>query len=313
VARAGPLGARSTQAVLEILTRGRFESFGDWKQLRGLLEERSLELKDPTPGTAKLRGQLRALDKRFVLYCPTHFSAAPLAKRGWKVEQVQVAAATTVVGLVRPPSRPAAGWMILFGGNGMSIKDNQEILEDCARKSGCGLATFSYRGYDDSQGRPSHAAITRDADSLVRFVREKYGVAAKDLTIVGQSMGTHVAAHAAVNLLKAGEPLRSVALVSPPTSIAAIHDTPKAQLAAPWPPEETYNTLALAKGLTCPVTIVEGLGDSLVHPAHARALASAIGQNAKAFFIPGFGHNDIWNTPKTGALVNATAMGTLPA
>ncbi|HXJ45303.1 MAG TPA: hypothetical protein VNK47_01415 [Candidatus Dormibacteraeota bacterium] len=52
---------------------------------------------------------------------------------------------------------------------------------------------MEYRGYGKSEGQPDEKYVYRDAQSALRYLAEKRGIAPKSIISYGQSLGTAIA------------------------------------------------------------------------------------------------------------------------
>ncbi len=95
-----------------------------------------------------------------------------------------------------PAGRLQRGAALFFHGNAGNISHR---LERLALLQGLGFATLiiDYRGYGQSEGRPSEAATYEDAEAAWQHLVEQRGVAPEQILIMGQSLGAAVAAYLA--------------------------------------------------------------------------------------------------------------------
>jgi pimeloyl-ACP methyl ester carboxylesterase len=235
---------------------------------------------------------------RAFLYHPTHLGPRHLralaAQSGWKLEPISVRADIELQGLVRPPTAANATWVLFFGGNAMGLAAGHTILELLAEDADLGLAVWAYRGYDGSGGHPTEASLLQDAEAQIAHLQAAHGVLPSSLLLVGQSLGSGIAAHASAQLHEAGSPARGLLLLSPYTSIARVVDDTVPFLPVGWAMADSYRTDQLAARIPGPVLIVHGDADTLIRPRHGEQLAQLLGQRAELFWASGAGHNDLW-------------------
>lgn len=92
------------------------------------------------------------------------------------------------------PADTTARWLLMFHGNGGDISHGGRQEHYAAlRALGLNLLTFDYRGYGESDGKPSEAGIYRDADAAYAYLRDTLGVPPGRLLIFGHSLGSAVA------------------------------------------------------------------------------------------------------------------------
>ncbi len=117
------------------------------------------------------------------------------------------------------PENPTGKAAIFFHGNGGSLEmffPFQRWLADL------GFTTYSYdyRGYGLSTGWPSEEGMKEDVRSVWRFLSETDQIESSNLTIVGFSVGTPLAAY----LASEHEP-KTLALLAPFPSVDAVVET----------------------------------------------------------------------------------------
>lgn len=233
---------------------------------------------------------------RSFLYHPTADVAAP--PPGWSAQRFRAAPDVELSGLVRTSS--AGGpWILFFGGNASPIGGNRQILDLVDRTGSIGLAVFSYRGYDESDGAPEEQVLKSDARAIVRFLEETHGFAPSQLILLGQSLGSGVASHLAAELSREGRPPQALVLLSPYTSIARVFDDVVPLVPVGWAVSDRWDTAALVPEIACPVVIVHGAQDQLISIEHGRRLAKAFGARARLVELEAAGHNDLFRDPRT--------------
>lgn len=99
-----------------------------------------------------------------------------------------------LVGWVMEGGSRSDPWMLIFHGNAGNISSDGRP-EHYGRLMALGLnvATFDYRGYGESAGRPTEEGLYRDADAAYAFLRDSLRVPADDIVIFGHSLGSAVA------------------------------------------------------------------------------------------------------------------------
>ncbi len=252
---------------------------------------------------------LAAVMFRSFLYYPTFLDSEQVERLArmerWKVASVQATSEIRLVGLVRPPSDPGRPWALFFGGNAMDLGSSQWALNLIDDGNGFGLAVFAYRGYDGSTGTPTEAGLLHDAEIVADWLENEHGVEPRNLVLVGQSLGSGIAAHLAAALARKERPARGLALLSPYTSIARVFDDHVPMVRVGWAIQDRYDTEALLHDIPAPVVIVHGTDDLIIDVDHAKDLAEALGPRAKLLLLEGIGHNDLWGNPKTAASVRS--------
>jgi fermentation-respiration switch protein FrsA (DUF1100 family) len=242
-----------------------------------------------------LLGATGCLSRSF-LYTRTHLDRDAyqvLANApGWGPATLSVGE-TDLAGLVRRPSASDAPWILYFGGNATSLAGSQQVLERLGGDEDAGLAVFAYRGYDGSEGTPTQKRLIADGLAAVSEL-ETLGARRERLVIVGQSLGTGVAAQVTATLVGSGRPPAALVLVSPFTSVLDVvraHTVcmPSCLVADKWATSRRTKELAL------PVLVLHGTKDTIIPLEQGEAIAASI---PGAAFVPvgGRDHNDVWSS-----------------
>lgn len=210
--------------------------------------------------------------------------AAPAAVVGWIGAEPH---RTRIVTVAAPN---AAAVALYFGGNGedlwLSAASARELASHGVEAIGC-----EYPGYGASPGRPSVASLMATAEVAVAHGQARAQVLQVPLIVVGSSLGSFCAVHAAA---RGG--VAKLVLRAPPTNLAAV-----AQSQFPWLPVRAllahrFDNLGPAARLRCPTLVLHGDADTIVPQHFGRELAAAIA-GAEFVSVPGGGHNDIDLSP----------------
>ncbi len=193
-----------------------------------------------------------------------------------------------LVGVHLPPSGGGGGPLILgFGGNAWDADALalflQSIFPDRA------VATFHFRGYRPSTGRPSARALLEDAVAIHDLLAPR---APEGIVAVGISLGAGPAAR-----LAGSRPVRGAVLVTPFDSLADL-----ARSHYPWAPVGLLlrHPMEIAEDLSTaevPVAIVTAERDSIVPAARSAPVRAAARNLVLDKTIPGAGHNDLFDRP----------------
>ena len=124
--------------------------------------------------------------------------------RGLPVEDVWLTAADGVkLHAWWIPSTKAKFTFLAFHGNASNIANSAQIYE-FLRDAPANVLAVEYRGYGRSEGRPSEAGIYRDAEAGYEYLTKAKGTDPRTIVSFGQSLGTAVATHLAVQRPVAG-------------------------------------------------------------------------------------------------------------
>ena len=232
------------------------------------------------------------------------------ARAGWKLVRLEPVPSLTLTGLVRAPPRDDAPWILFFGGNASNIDGNRAALELVAESStsAVGLAVFAYRGYDGSGGSPSQKMLTEDARAVAQHLLVRHGVKPARLVLLGQSLGSGVAANLAARLSREGTPPRALVLMSPYQSMARVFDDHVPILPIGWAVRDRYDTEAILATIQSPISIVHGSSDRLIAISHSHTLAKTGGTNVRLTELEGVGHNELWSDTRTIDVIRAALV-----
>jgi len=183
------------------------------------------------------------------------------------------------------PVPNARGTLLFSHGNAGNISHR---LESIRQFRGLGLDVFiyDYRGYGESQGKPSEEGTYRDAEAAWRYLAETRRVPPERLVYFGRSLGAAVASQLATRY-----PPQALIVESAFTSVPDFGTE-----VYPWLPVRflarlQYPTRDNLRSLRVPVLVVHSRNDEIVPFRHGEALYQAANE-PKAFLEIRGGHND---------------------
>lgn len=181
---------------------------------------------------------------------------------------------------------PDARLTVLFchgnGGNIMHAVNAVELFHEM----GLNCLVFDYRGYGDSEGKPTEAGTYLDARAAFDWLTQVKGTPAERIILCGRSLGGAIAAHLATEVGPA-----ALALEGTFTSYADI-----AAHFYPYMPVRLfarfrYDTLKSIKQVRCPLLVVHSKDDRVVPLQFGVRLFDAAPQPKQFTEISG-SHND---------------------
>jgi fermentation-respiration switch protein FrsA (DUF1100 family) len=184
-------------------------------------------------------------------------------------------------------ARPGMPTILYFHGNGGHIAIRGPRLQ---RFSSVGLGVFmpAYRGYSGSTGSPSESAIVADAQLAYDHLR-KSGLAARDILVYGESLGSGVATQ-----LAASREVGALILDAPFTSVPDV-----GKLMYPFLPVEhftidRYESKRHIGQVKAPILILHGTEDTIIPVEMGRALFRLAPEPKEMIELKGAGHSDIY-------------------
>ncbi len=224
--------------------------------------------------------------QRKLLYWPTsgHCQTAP----GYQRLTTTARDGLSLVGWFSPPA-PKFATLLFFHGNAESaiLPARLHKIENYKRL-GYGIYIASYRGWDGNQGHPTEQGLYADARAAIAALGE-LGIAPQNLILNGESLGTGIAVQMATEF-----PIKALILENPYTSIAATAQYHYKIFPVYWLIKDRYDSLEKISQISVPMLLLSAQNDTTVPPAMGRALASENPIWAKAVFVPGAKHTNIY-------------------
>lgn len=186
----------------------------------------------------------------------------------------------------RAPAEPGRPTIVYLHGNA----GNLATRADRARRyrvHGYGLAMLSWRGYGGSSGSPTESANVADARLLYEYLREE-GVAASDIVVYGESLGSGVAVQ-----LAAAVPVGAVVLDAPYTSIVEV-----AVRAYPYLPVrplllDRYESESWIDRIGAPLLVLHGELDTVIPVGMGTALFGLAREPKRLVLYPEGSHSNL--------------------
>ncbi|HJU83861.1 MAG TPA: alpha/beta fold hydrolase [Holophagaceae bacterium] len=178
---------------------------------------------------------------------------------------------------------PGAPCVVVFHGNAGAALDRDYFVP---LMGGREVILLEYQGYGCRPGEPSQSAMVADAaEALARLRDEGRG----PILLLGESLGSGVAAHAAARVPGAVSGMLLVTPVARMADVAAMH--------YPWLPirlllRERWDNAAAIRDFPGPVAILVAGQDEVVGAAQGHGLAAAC-RKARLWEQPEAGHNSV--------------------
>jgi fermentation-respiration switch protein FrsA (DUF1100 family) len=168
------------------------------------------------------------------------------------------------------------------GGNMVHSLDTINILYNL----GVNCFIFDYRGYGNSEGKPSEEGTYLDAGAAYKWLTEEKKISPDNIIAFGRSLGGSIAAQLA-GKVKVG----AVIIESAFTSYVDIGRTFSPYMPVRWFARFSYRTIDYVKKIHCPVMIIHSRTDETIPFEFGLELYEAA--NEPKEFVEIFGsHND---------------------
>ena len=183
------------------------------------------------------------------------------------------------------PVKEASKTLLFFHGNGGNISHRLESLK-IFHDMGLSVFIIDYRGYGQSEGKPSEQGTYQDAEAAWKYLTKTRGIADKDIITFGRSMGgavaTWLASQHAPDLL---------ILESTFTSIADMGKHYYPYLPTQLLIRIKYASIDRIGDIQCPVLIAHSQSDEIVPYALGQRLFEKV-KSTRVFMELQGGHND---------------------
>ena len=167
------------------------------------------------------------------------------------------------------PAQNPRGTLLFCHGNAGNISHRLASLE-IFHRLGLAVLIFDYRGYGQSEGRPSEQGTYRDAEAAWRYLTEQRAVPPTEIFLFGRSLGAAVATH-----LAARQPVGGLIIESAFTSVPDLAAELYPFLPARWLARFSYDTRDMLRAVSSPVLVIHSREDDIIPFHHGRHLYQA--------------------------------------
>ena len=183
------------------------------------------------------------------------------------------------------PATTARGTLLFNHGNAGNIAHRLDSI-NLFHSLGLNVLIFDYRGYGESDGKPSEKGTYLDVKAAWNYLLEERMISPEEIIIFGRSLGAAMAADLASQHPSAGVILES-AFTSVPDMAASLY---------PWLPVRLlsryrYNNLDKIGRITVPLLVVHSRDDEIIPYTHGEQLFAAATEPKQFLELRG-GHND---------------------
>ena len=185
------------------------------------------------------------------------------------------------------PNQDTSLALIYFGGNAEEVSDSLLLHKEMVDIS---TVAVNYRGYGQSQGKPSAEKLRSDALLVFDNAIKRLELEPNQIIVLGRSLGSNMAAYVAANRDVAG-----LILVTPFDSVAEVAASRYWMFPVRSMIRHPFDTVADSKTIDIPTLILRAQNDYVIpHKATDRLIKNWQGE--KKFTdttIPNTYHNDI--------------------
>jgi len=186
--------------------------------------------------------------------------------------------------------------LVYYGGNAEEVSGN---LLDLARLQAGAYLFMNYRGYGDSQGKPSQKTLCRDALHIVDTIAARDTIPMDHIVLMGRSLGSGVAVYVASQ-----RPVRGLILVTPFDSLLNVARHHYPLLPVRLLLKHPFDSATLAPAIKIPALFLIGREDTIIPNKRSTRLAKLWGGPVETVTIEGVGHNDIQLAPRYWEAIN---------
>ena len=225
--------------------------------------------------------------QRSLIYYPQ-----PRSNRGGSVLMTLPVGTSTIQVSTRP--HVGADAVIYFGGNAEDV--SQDVPELADAFPGRAIFALHYPGYGGSSGSPTEKDIFAAARALFDQVQAVH----PNVVIIGRSLGSGVA-----TWLASKENIERLVLITPFDSLGDVASEQFRFLPVRWLLLDKFDSGRYAPAVKAPTWIITAGDDELVPRFSSDRLRTRFREGLASYVIvPGFGHNDIQDSPEYWTLLS---------
>ncbi len=186
------------------------------------------------------------------------------------------------------PKASDAPVLLFLHGNAGSHFDRIPVYQALARE-GAAVLGVGYPGYGGNSRAPNEAELYEAAQINYDWLIQK-GINSQQIIIIGESLGSGVAAHLASQNEAAG-----LIMIAAHSGIDEMAQRQFPVFPARWLVKDRYPSLEHIDHINMPLFWIHGTKDELIPFAVGQRLFDAAREPKAAFPIKNGGHNDLWS------------------
>jgi pimeloyl-ACP methyl ester carboxylesterase len=184
------------------------------------------------------------------------------------------------------PARIGQPTILFFHGNGGAVSHRAQRFRELMAE-GFGIFALGYPGYGGNNGRPSESSFLEASTLSYEYLRNS-GVAADDIVIYGESIGSGVAVQ-----LAASVEARALILEAPMSSTIDVAREHYPYLIARFLLRDTYQSVDYIEQINMPLLVMHGSRDQVIPIGIGRKLFQKA-KDPKTFIeLKEAGHNNL--------------------
>lgn len=225
-----------------------------------------------------------AIDERAIKVISDRYGAK------WSEERFNSADGTSLSGwYFKSPT--AKKTFLVSHGNGGNIAHRILLIASLVH---CGGSVFiyDYRGYGESEGKPSVDGIQLDGLAAYDFLTKEKNVSPSDIVLYGESLGCAVSSN-----IFSKHPVGGVILQS---GFSSIQTAARDRLPWMWLypdqfyPQRSLTNMVAYRGTHPPLLILHGEQDSILFPRYSKEVFAVASEPKQLVMLPTCGHNDVF-------------------
>ncbi|PHR16632.1 MAG: hypothetical protein COA41_14985 [Sphingopyxis sp.] len=178
--------------------------------------------------------------------------------------------------------------LLFLHGNAGSHYDRIPIYQALARE-GAAVLGVGYPGYGGNSGAPNETELYEAAQINYDWLIQK-GINSQQIIIIGESLGSGVAAHLASQNEAAG-----LIMIAAHSGMDEMAQRQFPVFPARWLVKDRYPSLEHIDHIDMPLFWIHGTKDELIPFAVGQRLFDAAPEPKRTYPIKNGGHNDLWN------------------
>jgi fermentation-respiration switch protein FrsA (DUF1100 family) len=239
------------------------------------------------------------LFQRNLIYFPDRSRVTPAGFGVGEMAPVTLSTADgfDLVAWWRAPEAAGAPVVVFYHGNAGHI-GNRGFKIRSFLDQGWGVLLTTWRGYSGNPGRPTEQGLYADGRAALAFL-QKEGIARDRIVLYGESLGSGVAvqmaSEAGTESGPGGTAFGALVLEAPFTSAVDVGARAYPIFPVRYLMHDRFDSAAKIGRVRVPLLIVHGERDRVVATAFGRRLLDAAHEPKEGRFIPGAGHNNLYD------------------